>query len=505
MSPSHSANVYELFLEQVARRPDKAAVRGGESERSYAELAHRVDQVACFLTECGVGLGDRVAVLSENRVEYLELVLACARIGAVAACANWRLASAELEHCLKLVAPKLLIHSSKYAQLADSVRHAVERHLELDEAFEAALETGVQPSAPPSSVDWEAPLLLLYTSGTTGLPKAATLSHRALVARRVLLQLDLGIDAEDVFVAWAPMFHMGGLEHSLSTLMMGGIVEVVDGFDAREIVGVLERERVGWLLLMPGVIDRFLEAAAASGPFRGVKLVGGLADLLPRKAIAEVMECTGAAFFNGLGATETGIAPLSGNVIPSPAHIDLAKRPSSLTLLRVVDEYGREVAPGEVGEILVKGPTLFSGYWNDPEANLESFREGWFRMGDLVRKNDDGTFSFVGRAKYLIKSGGENIYPAEIEKILLEHPAVLDAIVVKKRDAYWGEVPVAVVAVEGDVTQGEIDALFEGRLARYKRPKRLFFVDYQQLPRSLSGKVVRTEMEAWVEKWEASA
>lgn len=497
-------SVYELFREQALRHPGRTALADQIGGFSYAESLRRVDALAVQLSAEGIRAGDRIAILSENRTEYIELHMAAACIGAIVACQNWRLKPAELKHCVGLVTPSLLFHSPRFASEAATL--ATEFQLPT-KSFGAEYEQWLQEAedAPvPPCEDIEAGLLILYTSGTTGPAKAALISQRALIARMTLLRLDLDVAPEDGYLAWSPMFHMGGTEHSISTLMMGGSVFVADGFDVDYIVRVIAENRLGWLLLVPATIERLLEALDRTGTSpAGIKRVGAMADLLPKAQIAEISARLNAPFLNTFGATETGIAPASrGSFAPGELPMRLSKSLNSLCALRLVDSQGREVPDGVAGVAQVKGPTLFSGYWGNEESNARDFSDGWFQMGDLFVRNGDGTVDFVGRAKYLIKSGGENIYPAEIEAVLLADARVRDAIVVAQPDEKWGEIPVAVLACDGrDQDALALDLLAECRrqLAGYKVPKALHFIDFDELPRSSSGKIVREDIERWLQ------
>ena len=244
------------------------------------------------------------------------------------------------------------------------------------------------------------------------------------------------------------MFHMGSTDQTLGAMMSGAAVVIIDGFDAEKIVDAIARHRIGWLLLMPGSIEPVVSLLQQKPvTVKSVKVVGAMADLLPTKLIAELSGLIGAPFLNSFGSTETGLAPASATLIPpGVVPLSLSKRQSAMCDVRLVDPDNNEVADGEPGEVSIRGPTVFSGYWNAPETNARDFSGGWFRMGDLFRRNPDNTFDFVDRAKYMIKSGGENVYPAEIERVLLADPRVADAVVVRKRDATWGEVPVAFIA-----------------------------------------------------------
>ena len=488
------STVASLFASRAREAANARAVVEGEVSRTYGELCERVRRLAGHLRERGVRAGDRVAVLSRNRIEYLEVMLACGWIGAIVACQNWRLVERELALCLDLVEPALIVVA---ADQASRLAARSEPRLELGAAYEAALAAAA-PVADPEHLDPEAPLLILYTSGTTGAPKGAVISHRAEIVRNAVMRAELGIAASDGYVAWSPLHHMGGAEYSLATLMMGGTVFVVDGFDAERLATVIAAESIGWLLLMPGMVGRFADFLDARGirP-RGIKLCGVMADLVPPADIARITRLLDAPYANTFGATETGNPPASASRIPiGVAPSRLGKEQSRFCEIRLVDEQGRDVADGKPGELWMRGPTLFSGYWNAPEANAETFAGGWFHMGDVFVRNADGTLDFVDRRKYMIKSGGENIYPAEIERVLLADPRVAEAAVVRRRDARWGEVPVAFVARSDATLTAEIVlGLCKEQLAGYKRPRDVLFIDYDQFPRSASGKVLRHELE----------
>ena len=288
---------------------------------------------------------------------------------------------------------------------------------------------------------------MLYTSGTTGLPKGAVISHRAMVARALISRIDRPLAQEDAYVAWGPMFHMGATDYVFSTLLRGGKVIVVDGFQVEAMARIVATEKLGWLHLNSAVIDRLVTQMQKDGTgVKGVKVVGVMADLVPRQRIAELTLLMSAPFANTFGSTETGPVPASKGLIDIGVVPErLSKEQSSMCELRLVDEDDVDVPDGEPGEVAVRGPSLFSGYWGAHEINNEVFRGGYFHMGDVLRRNRDGTLDFVDRRKYMIKSGGENIYPAEIEHVLLASPKIDNAVVVRRPDAKWGEVPVAFV------------------------------------------------------------
>ena len=308
-------SVYELFVAQAKRDPNALAIEQGSLRRSYGALDERVRRLAAALRNRGIHYGERIALLSENRAEYIEIELAAACLGAVVACQNWRLAAAELQHCLDLVSPALVIGSRRFAKTLAALDLRGVRSFIIEDHYEALIET-----APPwrrCDVDPEDGLVILYTSGTTGLPKGALISHRAEIARMALLRMDLRATEQDGFVAWAPMFHMGSTDQMLGALMSGATVYVVDGFNAEAIVDIMERAQLGWLLLMPGSIEPVVELlkSRARRP-KGIRAVGAMADLVPKKLITELTGLTGAPYLNSFGATETGLAPASASLIP---------------------------------------------------------------------------------------------------------------------------------------------------------------------------------------------
>jgi acyl-CoA synthetase (AMP-forming)/AMP-acid ligase II len=483
------------FRMQARLSGDAPALEQDGRVLSYRALDDRAGRLAAVLTRHGLGAGDRVAVLAENRTEYVELFLAAARIGAIVACQNWRLADPELAHCIRLVAPTLLVASERHAPTLARIDHGVGRMIVLGEQYERLLAaaTAIDAQAP----DPESGLLILYTSGTTGLPKGALISHRAMLARAMVGAADWQLGRE-AFIAWTPLFHMGAADQTLATLMLGGKVIVMDGFDAAALVAATARARIGHLTVVPGVVDRLIEELKRSGVRpAGVRVVGVMADLVPPALLAELTGLIGAPYGNTFGSTETGMPPASRGLIPpGVAPASLAKTQSSFCEIRLVDPDGAEVPDGTPGEMTLRGPTLFSGYWAAAATNAEEFRGGWFHMGDVFVRHPDGTLDFVDRRKYLIKSGGENIYPAEIERAILALPGVADAVVVRRADARWGEVPVAfVVRADNTVDEAAVLAACRGRIAGYKLPKSVLFVTETDLPRSTSGKIQRHLLE----------
>jgi acyl-CoA synthetase (AMP-forming)/AMP-acid ligase II len=302
------------------------------------------------------------------------------------------------------------------------------------------------------------------------------------------------------------MFHMISTEPLLTVTLLGGTFYIVNGFKTEL---VLERHRqadTGYFLFIPGVVDRILEYASKNdidtAAYESLEKIGALADLVDPDKIERLTELFDAEYLNTFGSTEVGFPPLSNDTIPvgtRPGTADLSKSEGPLCEVRLIDEDWNEVADGEYGEMAVSGPTVFSGYVGNAEANQSEFNAGWFRTGDMFVRNEDGTYDFVDRRKYLIKSGGENIYPAELERVLIDHKAITEAVVVRVPDDEWGEVPKAYISKRADSELSSEDVLdhMDGRIARYKLPQYIEFVDQGKFPRSTSGKIVRGNVEEW--------
>jgi acyl-CoA synthetase (AMP-forming)/AMP-acid ligase II len=500
--------VGRIIANQAVIRPDATAVAHPDGEMSFAEIHEQSNRLAHALLASDVGAGDRIAVLTENSVELCVLLYAAAKVGAAVAVLNWRLRPDELGYCIDLVEAKIVCCSAARSdQMTDALKSAATTPLAIalgsvgDAAESETLlgrAAGRPVDAPAVAVDPESIVTIMYTSGTTGLPKAAAISHRALIARAGVMAAELRLCQDDAFIGWAPMFHMVSTDYMFITHVYGGKFVAVPGFDAKAIVEILLADRVGWFVLMPATITPIIEELERVGrPVRGVRAVGAMADLVPPEHLARLTELLDAPYFNSFGSTEAGTVPSAGSLLTAGvAPVDFAKLQSAFCDVMVVDADGRAVQSGEVGELIMRGPTMFSGYWNDDVATRAVFSDGWYRSGDLFSRTSDGRLSFVARSRYMIKSGGENIYPAEIERVLMQHPSVVEVVVVRRSDARWGEVPVAVVALSDDSTTSNVLAEFcADNLAGYKRPKDIHIRAIDEFPRNVTGKVMREVLE----------
>jgi len=492
--------VADLFCKQVQIRATCPAVIHGDAVVTYAEFDQRTTQLANALVSSGVGHGDRVAVLSQNDPVFLEVSIAAAKIGAIVATQNWRLSGAELKHCFDLVEPALTFVSNRFSDTLQAATQGAYRTVQIGSDYDAFVEGG--STAPlVTTADPEDGMLIVYTSGTTGLPKGALISQRALIARAQQYCTEFGIDPEDTFFAYSPMFHIASADLAIATLMIGGTVHVADGLDYPLMRRLLTEEKLSNLIFFPGMVGPVLEELAKmNGPVRSLKKFGALADLFPAREIAAMTTAMNKEYCNTYASTETGMAPGCGGRIPiGEVPKTYSKTESNFCLVRLIAEDGQEAPVGTKGELVMRGPTLFSGYWRNDAATQEAFAGGWYHTGDVFRRNEDGTLDYIDRMKYLVKSGGENIYPAEIERVVLQDPGVVEALVVRRSDPKWGEVPVLVVTVEGrGVTEQSLIDRCLANLAKYKSPKVIFFVPADFWPRNNTGKIVRRDVEQWV-------
>ena len=477
------------WLRQPARhRPTHPAIISGERSVDYATLDAWSDRLARVLVGRGLGLGDRVATLSENSVEQVVLLFACARAGLILAPLNWHLSPDELAVQLDLFAPALtLVAASRWSEQAGGVVAGWQPEPLEDYVTDAYPAAGTSLPA----IDDDAGLLLIATSGTTGVPKGALLTNRNCYWTNASLQAAMPLDADDVVLGLLPQYHVGGWNiQTLLAWSLGATVVLERSFDPGRVLELIERHRVTTLMGVPTTYvlvaehPRFADTDLSSLRFA---LVGGAA--MPRSAQDRWAE-RGVAMAVGYGLTEAGPNALvlpPGEAPPWPGAVGRPYPYVEVALRDPTD--GRVLAGAGTGEILVRGPNVFAGYWRAPAATGAAMVEGWLRTGDIGERDAQGNYRISGRTKEMFISGGENVFPAEVERVLSEHPAIADAAVIGVPDPVWGEVGVAYVVTRRDAVIGvdELEAHCRAHLARYKVPRRIVIT--AELPRSPVGKV----------------
>ena len=372
-----------LFAEVARRNPDRIALSRGDSSWTYRELDLRVNQLANALRQRGVSAGDRIGLLARNCIEYMEIELAAAKLGAITAALNWRLSAREMGHCIALAEPVLLLAQAEFSATLSAAMQAGQGAgsipmLTLGEDYEAAVAAS-DPIEPEINVDPEDGLLIIYTSGTTGLPKGALLSHRAVINRCLIFASELEVPRQHAFVAWTPMFHMGASDFSYATLLRGGTVFVVDGFQSDVLIAIIERELIHYFPVVPGMIAQFASALKAKHVQpRGIGFIGAMADLVPREQLIEISRLLNAPYLNTFGSTETGIPPATGSFLPiGEVPASLAKRQNNFCVIRLADSDGHDVPDGQPGELLIRGPSLLA---IGRTKRRPRKRDGWFHL-----------------------------------------------------------------------------------------------------------------------------
>nr|WP_155769654.1 fatty-acid--CoA ligase FadD5 [Mycobacterium asiaticum] len=491
-------------------QPQATALRFLGRTTTWADLRTRVQALAGALSRRGVGPGDRVMILMLNRPEFVEAVLAANALGAIAVPLNFRLTPAEIAFLVDDSGARVVITEEVLAPVATGVRNiaplldtvVVAGTPSADAAEDAVLfyeDLMNEAAEPPAPVDIpnEAPALIMYTSGTTGRPKGAVLTHANLTGQTMTMLYSTGVDLNnDVGFIGVPLFHIAGIGNMLTGMLLGvpTVIYPLGAFEPGQLLDVLEAEKVTGIFLVPAQWQAVCaEQLAKPRDLRLRAMSWGAApapDVLLR-SMSEIFP--GAQILAAFGQTE--MSPVTCMLLGDDA---IRKRGSVGRVIptvaaRVVDDEMNDVPVGEVGEIVYRAPTLMSGYWNNPEATAEAFTGGWFHSGDLVRMDADGYVWVVDRKKDMIISGGENIYCAEVENVLAGHPRIIEAAVIARSDDKWGEVPIAVAAVtDGPLAIEELDEYLTERLARYKHPKALEIVE--TLPRNPAGKVLKTEL-----------
>jgi fatty-acyl-CoA synthase len=488
----------DLIERNAAFTPDKAATIFQGETQSYAALSGRIAQAARALKfEYGVSRGDRVAILSLNRPDYLVLLYACARLGAMLVPLNWRLAVAEQLFILSDASAKVLVLEAAFAEILPALENRLPdtsvvgldftppRGSQFDTLLAHARGNGRNPHA-----DLTCPLLIVYTSGTTGRPKGAVLRQEALLWNGVMSQHMHGLTSDDHVLTVLPFFHVGGLNiQTTPALHHGATVTIHPRFTPDATLTAIARDRPTLTTLVPATIQAVTDHPDwAATDLSSLKAVSTGSTIVPPHLIDRFV-ARGVPVLQVYGSTETCPVAVYTRLGGDLSRVGSTGLPGLCCEAAVIDDSGNELQPGVPGEIAVRGPNVFCEYWGNEDATHEALRDGWYRTGDIGLRDADGYFWVHDRKKNLIISGGENIYPAEVERVLLEHPDVAECGVIGRPDPRWDEVPVAyVMRRAGCFVEAEnLKAHVLTQLARFKVPRDIVFVD--DLPRTALGKV----------------
>jgi fatty-acyl-CoA synthase len=481
--------------------PDKIAVIDGESNKrwSYKELNQRSHSFACFLSNKGITKGDRVAILCPNDISYFDFLFGCMKIGAIFVPLNWRLSVTEIMSIQEDCSPNFIGYHSRYKDLLPKV----EETIQLDSKDYETIFQNTQFYLADMTLKESDPLTIIYTGGTTGKSKGVVLTHANIGWNALNTIVSWNLTQEDVTLTYLPMFHTGGLNAlTLPILLMGGTVLVAKEFVPEHAIHLIETEKCTLMLMVPTMYHLITHSEAfKKATFKHVKtfLSGGAPCPL---TIYEAFANKGIPFKEGYGLTEAG----PNNFYIDPEHAKWKKgsigKPMMFNKVKVVKDDGSMAEANEVGELLLYGNHVFDHYWNNPKVTKETVMDGWLYTGDLARYDSDGYFYIVGRKKEMIISGGENVYPLEVEHCIQDHPYVSEVAVVGLPHQKWGEVVAAFVSFlpNQSLTQDELKEYCQQKLGKYKVPK--YFWMIRELPKTHVGKIdkklLQTEYEDFV-------
>lgn len=486
-----------LIRSHAETRSDDVAFVDGERRRTFGEVHARSSRAANALLEAGVQPGDRVGVLMKNSIEFFELAFACSKVDAMVVALNWRLAAPELAAILDDAQPSVLVADAESVGLVAD-RPQDMRTVVLGDEYEGWLaEASEEDPEVPS--DPESVMLVLYSSGTTGKPKGIMLTNHNLSHVGIMATDLFRMRPESVHLVVAPLFHIGGAGTGSTLMALGGRTVLLRDASPEQLVATIERERVTHAFFVPAVIQRIVDLAEAEDrDLSSLELVCYGAAPMTEALLRRAIDVLGCDFLHAYGMTET-----TGTVMALPPEDHATEGPRT-RLLRSIGrplhwlearvaslDSGEEAAPGEIGEIQVRSEQNMKGYFNQPEATAQTLLEGgWLRTGDGASRDEEGYFFLQDRIKDMIISGGENIYPAEIEDIVLSHPSVTDVAVIGMPSPKWGESPLAVVVRSDDgLDERAVLEHCNGKLARFKQPRRVVFVD--SIPRNPTGKALK--------------
>jgi long-chain acyl-CoA synthetase len=502
-----SQSFADILREHARKRPEAPALTCGDEAWTFAQLLSRSARTAQALRAEGVSAGDRVGVLSRNCNEFFELIFACNMLGAIMVGLNWRLSAYELDAIIVDARPTVVIvgGSGEAELLSDAARSVpgLRRVVTIGEDYETWRRAGASDADPGHSGLPDEVALILYTSGTTGLPKGVMLTNRGMSYSRRLAAEIWGMTSDSVNLVAMPMFHIGGCGYGTSTLLVGGHTVLMRDVHLPTVVKLMERHRVTHTFFVPTVVQGLLEVPGVDETdLSSLKLfmygASPIGESLLRKALT-VLSCD---FMQAYGMTETSGTVV--NLMPEDHRLDGTSgnrlrscgRALPFVEIRITDpDTLQEAKPGDVGEIWVRSEMVTPGYWENPKATADAITpDGWLRTGDAAYRDADGYIYLFDRFKDMIISGGENIYPAEIENALSSHPAVSEVAVIGIPHEKWVETPRAIVVPRAGMapTERELIDYARSRLAHYKCPTSVIFAD--TLPRNASGKLLKREL-----------
>jgi len=498
---------FDWLRRHAERTPEQLALVDAHTGRqfTYARFNERANRFASFLKgTLGIRRGERVSILAQNSSDYYEVLFGCGKMGAILNTLNWRLAVPELEYIINDCTPRVLLYEPIFAEVVEDLRPRIgcEFYLAMgDQAppgewtYEGALALGSPQDVPLPALGYDETWAVIYTSGTTGRPKGAQVTYGNFLYNAIGMGQAIDLTSQDVNLNVLPTFHIGGLGlYAGPTFHAGGTVVVMRAFEPGELLRLIQDWRVTVLLLVPSIylmLAQFPDFGRYD--LSSVRSWASGGSALPPALVHRFAE-RGIVIQQGFGMTETGPTVFIISRADAVRKAGSVGKPVLHTEVCIKDREGRVLGPNEVGELCIRGGNVVSGYWNRPEATAEAIVDGWLHSGDAARYDEGGFYYIVDRWKDMFISGGENVYPAEVEGVIYHHPAVAEVAVIGVPHPRWQEVGLALVVVKPGhaLTEEEVIAFCQGKLARYKIPKSVAFVE--SLPRTAAGKVLKREL-----------
>jgi long-chain acyl-CoA synthetase len=497
--------LYDYGIYQVIKRnarilSDKIALVFGDQKISYKHFLENVDRLACGLIGAGLQRGDRIGILALNSLEYVYLYGAASKIGAIMLPINWRLNPQEVEYIISDGSPKIIFAGSEFQTV---IAPLISKFSFIEKCYGIGQTEGNFPAfnelmgnngnCPDLNANSDDPYVIIHTAAVSGKPRGATLSQRGLLISSLQLMYCLNLTKQDCNLCILPLFHYGALGTTLSVMQAGGANIILPKFDSEQALKHIREDKVTLFAEFPPILTTLLDRTkGANYDLSSLRAVAGLDQLATIKRFEEM---TGGTFWAFYGQTET-----SGLVTLSPyfEKPGSAGAPGFMAEVEIMDDYGHILGKDKVGEIVVRGPTVFKGYWNLKGDNEYTFRDGWHHSGDMGSFDSEGYLWYKGRKseKELIKPGGENVYPAEIETAILQHPLVDEVAVIGVPDQQWGEAIKAICTLKKgeSLNENELIEFVAARIAHYKKPKYVVFVS--KLPKTADGLIDREKVKA---------
>lgn len=504
-------NLGQVLKVNAKKFPNTIALKDRERSFTYPEANRRVNKLAHSLLSLGLNKGDKVAVLMENSIEIVEIYLATAKTGLVIVPINFRLVGNEVEYIVNNSDAKAFIVHDEFAPTVDSIKPNLnnlgkgdyiivgkerEGYSEYEEFIKKAPEREPESVVAPKDT-W----ILIYTSGTTGKPKGVIRSHESHIAFYLINAVDFGFNEHDICLNVMPLCHINSAFYTFTFIYIGGTVYIhpARSFKAEEILEIIEREKITFISLIPTHYNVIL-SVSEEGKMRDTSSIRKLlcSSAPVRKSMKKaVMEFfPGVDLYEAYGSTEAGIVTVLKPEDQMRKLGSIGFEALGTDFVKILDEEGKEVGVGEVGELYSRGPMLFDEYYKLPEKTAESFHGEWFSAGDMARRGEDGFYEIVDRKDNMIITGGENVYPSEIEEVIGSHPDVFDVAVISLPDEKWGEKVVAVVIPkeETKIDEKAIIDYCRDKMAGYKRPKQVVFIKQDEMPRTATGKILHRKL-----------